>query len=78
MLKTGPDGKVAITWPTPGMYWLNVSTPGGRREGPDGPGGPGGPGAAAGAPPVSPRPAVPAGPPPRRASYVTVVEVLAP
>lgn len=29
-LKTGADGKVAITWPEPGMYWLNVTT-GGRR-----------------------------------------------
>ncbi|MFV0623998.1 DUF4198 domain-containing protein [Sphingomonas sp. ac-8] len=30
-LKTGADGKVAITWPEPGMYWLNVTTGGGRR-----------------------------------------------
>ncbi|MBU0868273.1 MAG: DUF4198 domain-containing protein, partial [Alphaproteobacteria bacterium] len=36
------DGKVAITWPQPGMYWLNASV-GGGREG----GGPGGPGAGA-------------------------------
>lgn len=70
-LKTGADGKVSVTWPTPGMYWLNVTTPGGRGEGP------GGPGQAAGTPPPPP-PAAPAGPPPRRASYVTVLEVLAP
>lgn len=71
-LKTGKDGKVTITWPTPGMYWLNVSTGGGRPEG-----GPGGPGAqAAGTPP--PPPAAPAGPPPRRATYVSTLEVLAP
>ncbi|WP_414900041.1 DUF4198 domain-containing protein [Sphingomonas flavalba] len=25
-LKTGTDGKVTITWPTAGMYWLNVTT----------------------------------------------------
>jgi uncharacterized GH25 family protein len=84
-LKTGADGKVTITWPTPGMYWLNVSTmrPRGEGEGPGGPGGPGaggpgagGPGAsgaAAGAPPARP-----AGPPVRRASYITTLEVLAP
>ncbi|WP_130752751.1 DUF4198 domain-containing protein [Sphingobium xenophagum] len=65
------DGKVAITWPQPGMYWLNASV-GGGREG----GGPGGPGA--GAPGASPAPARPAGPPQRRASYVSTLEVLAP
>lgn len=26
-LKTGADGKVEVTWPEPGMYWLNVTTP---------------------------------------------------
>lgn len=26
-LKTGADGKVAITWPEAGLYWLNVTTP---------------------------------------------------
>lgn len=26
-LKTGADGKVAVTWPEAGMYWLNVATP---------------------------------------------------
>ena len=78
--KTGADGKVTITYPTPGMYWINVTTPGsGREGGPGGQGGPGAPGAApaaAGAAPA-PRPA-PAGPPQRRASYVSTVEVLAP
>lgn len=35
-LKTGADGKVSIKWPTPGMYWLNVTTPRaeGEEEGP--------------------------------------------
>ena len=37
-LKTGADGKVAISWPEPGMYWLNVTTPQAERE--DGAGGP--------------------------------------
>lgn len=26
-LKTGADGKVQLTWPEPGMYWVNVTTP---------------------------------------------------
>lgn len=26
-LKTGTDGKVAVSWPEAGMYWLNVTTP---------------------------------------------------
>jgi uncharacterized GH25 family protein len=25
-LKTGADGEVSVTWPQPGMYWLNVRT----------------------------------------------------
>ncbi|MBD3746443.1 MAG: DUF4198 domain-containing protein [Sphingopyxis terrae] len=37
-LKTGADGKVAISWPEPGMYWLNVTTPQAERD--DGAGGP--------------------------------------
>lgn len=73
-LTADKDGKIAVTWPNPGMYWLNASLGGGREGGP-GEGGPGGPGA--GAPPA-PRPAAPAGPPQRRASYITTLEVLAP
>jgi uncharacterized GH25 family protein len=74
-LKTDKDGKVAVTWPEAGMYWLNASTGGGREGGP--------PPAAGGAAPkpaaeAAPKPAAPAGPPPRRASYVTTLEVLAP
>jgi uncharacterized GH25 family protein len=77
-LRTGADGKVTITWPTPGMYWLNVTTPRprGEGEGEGGMGGPGGPGGGAGAP-GGPQGA-PAGPPQRRASYVTTLEVMAP
>jgi uncharacterized GH25 family protein len=26
-LTTDAEGKVAVTWPEPGMYWLNVTTP---------------------------------------------------
>lgn len=78
---TGADGKVTITWPTPGMYWLNVTTANNRGEGglggPGGMGGPGagGPGAGQGAAAVPPRPA---GRPQRRASYISTLEVLAP
>lgn len=66
--KTGTDGKVTVTWPTPGMYWVNVTTP--RVERPEGSGEEG-----AAAPFPAPQPA---GPAPRRASYVTTLEVLAP
>ncbi|EQB11193.1 nickel transporter [Sphingobium quisquiliarum P25] len=69
-LVTGADGKLTITWPQPGMYWLNAST-GGGREGGEGMGAPG-----AGSPAQQPQ--RPAGPPQRRASYVTTLEVLAP
>ena len=37
-LKTGADGTVAVNWPEPGMYWLNVTTPQAERE--EGAGGP--------------------------------------
>lgn len=37
-LRTGADGTVAIDWPEPGMYWLNVTTPQAERE--EGAGGP--------------------------------------
>ena len=74
-LKTGADGKVTITWPEAGMYWLNATTGGGR----EGPGGPGEAGPNAGAPtaPGAGAPPRPAGPPQRRANYVTTLEVLA-
>ncbi|WP_439534235.1 DUF4198 domain-containing protein [Polymorphobacter sp.] len=64
-LKADAQGRVVITWPQPGMYWLNAST-GGRPQG-----GPASPNAAA---PAAPADAAPA----RRASYVTTLEVLAP
>lgn len=32
-LKTGADGKVEVTWPEPGMYWMNVTTPQVEPEG---------------------------------------------
>lgn len=64
-LTADKDGKIAVTWPQPGMYWLNA-TIGGGREGGEGAQAMGG----------QPRP--PAGPPQRRASYVTTLEVLAP
>lgn len=66
-LKTDAQGKVSIQWPTPGMYWLNVTPNAPREEGAQGPGGPG----------QGPR-AMPAGPMPRRVSYTTTLEVLAP
>jgi uncharacterized GH25 family protein len=59
-LTADQDGKVSVTWPQPGMYWLNASV-GGRREG--------GPGADADASDD---------PSPRRASYISTLEVLAP
>lgn len=86
---TDAEGKVTITWPAAGMYWLNASL--GGERGPEGE--PGVPeGAGVGAPPPPPRPmnrpasgadgAAPGGPegamPPRRASYMTTLEVLAP
>lgn len=84
-LKTGADGTVSVTWPEAGAYWLNAAL-GGGREGGEGPGAPGAPGAPDGkGPPPPPAGAgkAPGGPagapgamPPRRASYVTVLEVL--
>lgn len=89
-LKADAQGKVSVKFPAAGMYWVNASVGGGREGGPEGgfgggPGGPGGmgarPAAAPGAAPAvqAPRPPRPAGAPePRRASYVTTLEVLAP
>jgi hypothetical protein len=31
-LKTGPDGGIAVRWPGPGMYWLNVTTEAGSEQ----------------------------------------------
>lgn len=64
-LKTGADGKVSINWSDPGLYWINVTPTRPREEGP-GAGAPQGAGGGM------------AGPPQRRVSYVTTVEVLAP
>lgn len=71
--KTDAQGKVTLTWPEAGMYWVSVSS--GGRRGPGGEGGPGNPGA--GAPqgqggPEGPRPM---GPPQDRATYAMTVEV---
>lgn len=74
-LTTDKDGKLSVTWPEPGMYWLNASLGGGREGGEGGPGAMGG-GAQGQA--GAPRPPRPAGPPQRRASYITTLEVLAP
>ncbi|BAV66060.1 DUF4198 domain-containing protein [Sphingobium cloacae] len=72
-LSTGADGKVSVNWPQPGMYWMNVSLASEREGGPGG-----GMGEAQGAAAPKSPPPVPAGPPPRRASYITTLEVLAP
>jgi uncharacterized GH25 family protein len=69
-LVTDKDGRLSVTWPQPGLYWLNATVGGGREGGEGGAG-------AAGAPPAQ-QPQTPAGPPQRRASYVTTLEVLAP
>lgn len=37
-LTTDKDGKITITWPEPGLYWLNASIGGAREGGPDGAG----------------------------------------
>ena len=62
-LTADKDGKVSITWPQPGMYWMNASV-GGRREG--------GPGAGEDAD------STPTAAPARRAAYISTLEVLAP
>ncbi len=67
-LITDKNGKLTITWPQPGMYWLNAST-GSSREGGEAMGAVGS---------AAQKPQAPAGPPQRRASYVTTLEVLAP
>ncbi|KTF69555.1 DUF4198 domain-containing protein [Sphingomonas sp. HT-1] len=78
-LRTDSQGQVKITWPEPGMYWLNVTpnAPQERRE--PGAGGPQPGGAApqpgAGGPQPGPGMGVPSG---RRVSYTTTLEVLAP
>lgn len=74
-LTTDTDGKLTVSWPQPGMYWLNASIGGGREGGEAGPG----PGMGdAGAPGGAKQPQRPVQPPQRRASYVTTLEVLAP
>ncbi|WP_176590125.1 DUF4198 domain-containing protein [Sphingobium sp. EM0848] len=71
--KTDAEGKVTLTWPEAGMYWVSVSS-GGRRGpgeggagGAPGAGGPQGQGGGEG-----PRPM---GPPQDRATYAMTVEV---
>lgn len=74
-LTTDKDGTLTVTWPQPGMYWLNASIGGGRE------GGEGGPGAGmsgAGAPADAQQSQRPSQPPRRRASYITTLEVLTP
>ena len=71
--KTAADGSVSVTWPTPGMYWLNVTS------GATGEGGMGGPGAGKPRPAGQPAPGgLPRSPMGDRVGYVTVLEVLAP
>ena len=79
-LVTDKEGKLTVTWPQPGMYWLNATTGGGGEGGPGGPGGPGGQQAQGGAAPAAGAPPAPRpmGPLKDRASYVTTLEVLAP
>lgn len=80
-LRTDAQGKVSITWPQAGMYWVNVTPNAPRPEG-EGPGagpgggapGAGGPGAGQGGP-GGPGRGMPRG---RRISYTTTLEVLAP
>lgn len=63
--KTDAEGKVTLTWPEAGMYWVSVSAGGRRGPGGEGPGGvPAGEGA--------PRPPEP---PQDRATYAMTVEV---
>ena len=69
-LKTGADGKVTVNWSDPGVYWLNVTPTRPREEGP----GAAAPGAGGARQPGAGM----AGPPQRRVSYVTTLEVLAP
>jgi uncharacterized GH25 family protein len=61
-IKTDSEGRFTVTFPVPGMYWINATTGAGGR-GPGGPGAPGSPGGMR----------IPAG---DRASYVATLEVL--
>jgi hypothetical protein len=74
--KTDAQGKVTLTWPEAGMYWVSIST--GARRGPEGQAGgrpsSGAPAAAGGGEgPQGPRP--PMGPPQDRATYAMTLEV---
>ncbi|MBB5709971.1 DUF4198 domain-containing protein [Sphingomonas xinjiangensis] len=74
-LRTDAQGKVSVTWPEPGMYWLNV-TPNAPRIDGEGPGAGGARSPGAGQRPAgSTGGAMPRGP---RVSYTTTLEVLAP
>ncbi|MCP1470568.1 hypothetical protein J3E64_002256 [Sphingobium sp. OAS761] len=72
-MSTDKDGRLSVTWPEPGMYWMSASIGGGRA------GGPGASGASGmGQDNAGSQDDGPAGPPPRRASYVSTLEVMAP
>ncbi len=77
-LRTDAQGKVTITWPEAGMWWVSVASGGPRGEG--GPAATASPPAGAAAPqagtPLAEGPRRPIGPPQPRASYAMTVEVL--
>lgn len=66
---TGADGTFEITWPQPGMYWLNASLGGGRE-------GPGDKGADEKEQKPSKKKAATPAPRPRRVGYSATLEVL--
>lgn len=71
-LKTDAQGKVTITWPDAGMWWVHATNVDARGEGNETPR----PGAAAAAQAAGEGPPRPMGPPQPRSSYAMTVEVL--